>query len=369
MNNKRSAIVSLVTLLLVVVLITPLFTACSNSSKTETSSQTQSTATTATAAAASDNKVYEFNYSGNEAATHPKALLMDWWANKIAELSQGRLKITNFHGGSLGSPSDNWEMVIKGSVAMADIGPYQPTKQPIQNTISQTLPFRLPSADAIGNIFWNLYYKGLLDSEIGDYKLLFMTTNDPFQVITTSKKLNTIEDFKGMRLRVPGDSATLRAFGADVVTMPLGEVYSSLEKGTIDGLLGGITIVSATKIEKLAKYINTAYFGAGVGYCVMNKDLWNSLPGDLQVILDEVSRQTYYKEIEDMQLYAEKITASVQTTGSELYQPSDEELARMRTQTASIFDNWTAEMESKGLQGNAINTEVKRVLALYGVNE
>jgi TRAP-type C4-dicarboxylate transport system substrate-binding protein len=314
------------------------------------------------------SKVFTLKFASIFPPTHRLIPVYSWWLEELGKRSGGRLKIIQYYGGTLCPVPDVWENVLKGVADIGIIGNYTPGKHPVENYLIQSLPFRIPNPPVTSHIYWDLYYKGLLNHEVGEYKFLYHVAVETYAVSTVRKKLTKLEDFKGLRIRVPGVSPTLKALGAETVALPIGEVYTAVERGMVDGLLGGISIVEVTKLEKIIKYINMESFGVGGGYVVMNKDVWKSLPFDLQLVIETLSPEVSLRHMETVHNYWGEILSNLKAAGAEAYYVDPKELERWKNLTANLFTDWIAEMEAKGLRGNQIKQETLRVLREHGVD-
>jgi TRAP-type mannitol/chloroaromatic compound transport system substrate-binding protein len=110
------------------------------------------------------------------------------------------------------------------------------------------------------------------------------------------KEMKTIDDFKGLKMRIPGLGGKVVAkAGGTVVLLPGGEIFTSLERGVIDATewVGPLHDLRMG-FYKAAKY----YYYPGwhePGTClevIFNKKAYESLPKDLQSIVDAVAMET-----------------------------------------------------------------------------
>lgn len=101
-------------------------------------------------------------------------------------------------------------------------------------------------------------------------------------VLTSRKKVTTPADIKGMTIRTPskGISELLQALGASPVTMGVGDVYSAMQRGAIDGAVGGLQGAVGLKHYEVTKFalVRSPLFGAALNGYVMNRAKWDSLP-------------------------------------------------------------------------------------------
>ena len=318
--------------------------------------------------ALAQQKTFSLKFASPMPPTHGHAKLWDWWAQELEKRTGGRVKTSVYHAGSLGAGPEIWENILKGIADLGAIGNYTPGKHPVENELIQALPFRIPNPSTTGHIFSNLYYKGLLNHEIGEYKFLFTQPTELYVIATRRKKIVKADDFRGLRIRVPGVSPTLKAFGAETVAMPVPELYGAIERGIVEGLLAGISIIPAAKLEKLIKYVNVESFGVGNWYICMNKKIWSTLPPDIQVIIDELDQEAYFRNLEVTHNYTSEIFSACKAAGAEIYGAEPVELKRWKDLTATLFTDWIKEMDAKGLHGTQIKNETLRVLEMHGVD-
>jgi len=100
-------------------------------------------------------------------------------------------------------------------------------------------------------------------------------------------------DWNGRKLRgVANQHAVIKALGGVPVVMPMGDVYTSIEKGVVDGGCAPANVMLATKHHEVAKYRVEPRFGLLVSMIGINLDRWNKLPKDQQELLIKVGMQT-----------------------------------------------------------------------------
>ena len=112
-------------------------------------------------------------------------------------------------------------------------------------------------------------------------------------VIVSHKPINTLADFKGQKIRVPGSPLQiepLKRFGASPLSMPFGEVLPALQNRTIDGVWAGTTLFTALKFYDIAKTFTylPSHWAATVP--LVNRNFMKSLGPDLEKIVREEVR-------------------------------------------------------------------------------
>jgi TRAP-type C4-dicarboxylate transport system substrate-binding protein len=109
----------------------------------------------------------------------------------------------------------------------------------------------------------------------------------PGQYIISRKPIRGPEDLKGLKIRVYGaaDTDFVRALGMEPVAIAFAEVYTALERGTVDAALTGSYPAFAIKLFEVAKYIIDVNHGPNSGVLVVSKRSWDRLSPDQQAAL------------------------------------------------------------------------------------
>jgi TRAP-type mannitol/chloroaromatic compound transport system substrate-binding protein len=217
------------------------------------------------------------------------------FAKMAEEMSGGRLKIQVFAAGELMPAPGVFDACSQGTVEMYNAAAYYwPGKEPATQWFT-AMPFGL---NPQGTYAW--YY-------FGDGIKLWEETYAPFNLIPRPsastgpqmmgwfrKKINTTADLKGVKMRIPGLGGKVYArYGVSVVLLPPGEIYTALERGVIDAAEWvGPHDDMKMGFHQIARY----YYYPGwhepgtTGEFVFNKKAFESLPTDLQRILDSITQ-------------------------------------------------------------------------------
>ncbi len=116
-----------------------------------------------------------------------------------------------------------------------------------------------------------------------------MFMNSPSSVIAKAP-IRHLSDFKGKKIRVLASkfqSVPLERLGATPVAMTLGDVIPAIQQGAIDGAIGGIVIFTPMHFQDAAKYVTETGQPAIFAIAEINKAWYESLPADLQKIVDK----------------------------------------------------------------------------------
>jgi tripartite ATP-independent transporter DctP family solute receptor len=144
-------------------------------------------------------------------------------------------------------------------------------------------------------------YKAV-DSEIGDelnerfveeagIRILGYWMNLPRQTTNNVRPVVKAADFNGLKLRVPETKAvmeTIRALGGNPTPMPFGELYTALSQGTIDGQENPPSVIYASKLYEVQKYLSLTGHVYTPTVVMIAEDFYQGLPEDLRkIILEE----------------------------------------------------------------------------------
>jgi TRAP-type C4-dicarboxylate transport system substrate-binding protein len=125
-------------------------------------------------------------------------------------------------------------------------------------------------------------------AELEGLKILAVQGGNLPGILTRDKPVRTLEDLEGMRIRAPTELLpVLRTLGAEPVSMPMGDVYSALAKGILDGVIAPEDTFRSLHFAEVANYF--AYLeiprGAYPGRA-MSRSRWESLPENVRDILE-----------------------------------------------------------------------------------
>ena len=246
---------------------------------------------------AQDTTTLRFSYYW-PATSNMNTEIFEPWAKKIEADSNGRLKVELYPSATLSEPGVTYDATVKGIV---DIGSQAHgfTSGRFPLTQIAELPGLSNSATQMGCIVQTLYDNGTIASEYEDSHLLFAYGAGPGVLHTTNKPIKKPEDMKGLRMRHPSVVAAslMENMGASPVGLPSNDIYTSLQRGVIDGLSLPWGAVETFKIDELVKYHTNISFYSSAALVTMNKQKYDSLPDDLKSVIDDNSGMAMAKKV------------------------------------------------------------------------
>lgn len=270
---------------------------------------------------------------------HPmNAGVMTPFGEKLAELSGGKLTVKQFPGGALNKvPPKQYSILLNG---VADIVFALPgfTSDVFPKTNVVSMPGVCDSAITCTEALQRV--RGELEKEY-NAKVIAMWSNAPPVLITRDKPVRTLEDLKGMKLRVVAKASVpvVEALDAQAIAQPITVVNQNLANGVIDGIITDPSAIGSFKLHEPANYVTTWFPGSGAAFVLlMNKDVYDGLSDEEKGWVNAAARAELslgagqaYQRSSDRGLKIAK------EAGNELIELSDAEKARFQARIDSVM--------------------------------
>ena len=283
---------------------------------------------------------------------------MERWKKEVETRTGGKVAINTFPGGTLLKAKAMMDGVIAGT---ADIGclcmAYQPGRFIVTNAIA--LPVGFSNATVASLTLWDLYTKQN-PQEFAKVKVLTMFTCAPANIYA-KKPVRNLEDLKGLELRASGGTAqVLKALGATPVGMPQSQTPEALQKGVVQGAASSLETLMDFKYAEMCRYV-TIFNGPVYPFAVvMNMDKWNSLPEDVQKVMDGMAiEQAWWTGNYMDKRVVKSIEWSKKNYNIEITKLTKKELARWNKLLKPLPDKWSEQAKAKGLSARTILKDIK----------
>lgn len=246
---------------------------------------------------------YEFSFglvAGNTANEYKAA---EHFAKEVQEKSGGRIAIELFGNSQLGDDRSMMEQVNGGALDF---------------TFSESARFQIyyPEAEAFALPYmisdFSIAQKVLFDTTFGK-DLLAKIENEKNMLVlaqayngtrqtTSNRAINSIEDMKGLKLRVPNAATNLayaKHIGAAPTPMAFSEVYLALQTNSVDGQENPLSTIDAQKFYEVQPYLAMTNHILNDQLYLVNRDVFNELPEDLQTVVKEaaVNAAAYHSQL------------------------------------------------------------------------
>jgi len=287
----------------------------------------------------------------------------------LEQATGGMVKTTLLSGGALGPAPELYTRLVQGIIdwGQFNIG-YTPGVFPLTEMFE--LPIRYPSAEILTKAIIEIHKKGYRDKEYGDVKFIFDYSIGPYQ-LWSNVKITSVEGLAGKKLRCPAPAyvEVTKAVGGVPVSMPAGEIFTSMQKGIIDGTWACGDMAAAFKIGEIAKYVIMTNIGTTTQTWAMNKTPFKALPEAAKKYIEENWEKLSLFGGRTFDEYNEKGFAFARKNKVETIEWSVAELKKMDRMTAPVFSAWVAKLEAKGLPGKKALSELHQALEKLGVKE
>ncbi|PPC77654.1 C4-dicarboxylate ABC transporter substrate-binding protein [Pokkaliibacter plantistimulans] len=219
------------------------------------------------------------------------------WADDVEKASNGELKVQLFPSQTLTKADAAYQGAVNGiSDIAATAQGYTAGRFPLTQVVE--LPGVSLSATQGGCITQSLYDKGMLADEYKDSHVLFMFSTGPGYIHTTDKEVKVPDDLKGLRIRRPSAvvGKILTELGAQPIGMPAPEIYSSMQRGLLDGVSLPWEGMKTFRLNELSNQHTQVPFYSLVFVATMNKKTYDRLPDNLKKVIDEHSGLAWSKK-------------------------------------------------------------------------
>jgi TRAP-type C4-dicarboxylate transport system substrate-binding protein len=285
------------------------------------------------------------------------------FARTLEQRSNGAIKITLYEG-TLGAPGDHWDMLKSNAIQIAYTGEANnPGRLPILGLTN--LPFEFPELSLQGAVANEWLKAGYLRELTDNFKVVAFLPLSLQNMFLSKKKVTNLSDLKGLKIRSASGTQgkVVSALGATGVSMSGGETYMALQTGVIDGTVTGVDYVVDNKFYEICKFgLQNPIYG-GVFILIMNKETWDSLPKDLQLTIDQVSRDVTAKSTKMLIDEAQKRWETLRDKKMEIYAISQEEEAQWKKATAGVADQYVQEWSAKGYPVKEALAMMRKVVA------
>jgi tripartite ATP-independent transporter DctP family solute receptor len=172
---------------------------------------------------------------------------------------------------------------------------------------------------------------------------------------TRDTPVYSVEDVKGLKLRVPGGKVHLdmeRAWGAAPTPMNFGELYLALSQGVIDGQDNPLTMIDSAKFYEVQKYLIATKHMNNVRFFLINEDVFQKLSPEQQRIFEEAAKEAIDWNNKIVQEDENKLLTKLQEKGMTLIIPDVESFKKA---TMKIFPEYE-DIWGEGVVEEIMNT-------------
>ena len=259
----------------------------------------------ASSANAQEARHYRFAY--DQPKTTGYGILGDIFADKLKALSKGTMLIDQYPGAQLGQEPQVLQLVKSGDVEFCiSSSANAATLSPQAGVMSMHFLFRSEAhlVKAIADPEVSRAVKAMIADTVQGARVIALATLG-LRDMYSKREIKNVADMKGLKVRVqatPTEDTMFPAYGAQIVHMPFGSVYTSLQTGVVDVAENGVNVYLANKHYEVAPVLSMTEHEANNSLVWVSDKLWNSLTpeqqGWVQAAADEVNSNQPAKAIE-----------------------------------------------------------------------
>lgn len=267
----------------------------------------------------SEEKEFSLKIGDNWGVTHPMAAALDnVFKTQIEEQSGGKIKVEVYHDGLLGDEAALWQSVRDGSIDFAVVG--TPMNQEFSMMLISDWPFLYRDLNHAKNVWTG----SIADEVSGKFEEAFPEVNllswgpNSARTFTSNKKLTSVEDFAGQKFRMPNNPIHVgitQDLGASPAVIPLGELFTALETGTVDGQDNGMVTVTAQNFQEVQKYLYETNHIVATLEIIANSDKLAQMSESQRQIIRDAAKATAVQAWDDYIASVDKDRKTIEDAG------------------------------------------------------
>lgn len=286
---------------------------------------------------------FTYKYASNLPATHPMNIRANEAADKIKAETGGRFELQVYPNNQLGSDTDVLQQLRSGAVEFFTLsGLILATLVPAASI--NGMGFAFPDYDTVWRAMdgeLGAYIRGQI-SKAGLVPMEKIWDNGFRQITTSTKPINTPDDLKGFKIRVPVSplwTSMFKAFQSAPASINFAEVYSALQTKIVEGQENPLAIISTAKLYEVQKYCSlTNHMWDGYWF-LANKRAFEAIPDDIRPIVVKHINEAGMAERADVA----KLNATLQSDLSAkglIFNKPDPMPFREALQKAGFYSEW-----------------------------
>jgi TRAP-type C4-dicarboxylate transport system substrate-binding protein len=348
--------------LLVLLMVFSIVTGCGNSATPSTPSTPPASgsgaSTDSTAQPAADNQVYTLSFNSSRGTgSNRNVMVEEVLKKKLEDKSNGRLTIDIYPSNTLAAQGEMLDALIGGTVDMGYMNGTMFAGQFPYTELLGTPGLKLGSIKEVNALLQD-YSKAFVEDPYKDLYIVVRYATSQFGFVTVNP-IRTTNDLKGLSLRsTPNFVPWFTNMGVSCVSMSAADVYESMKTNVISGTCTGISGITSYNLGEVANYFTSLKMITSDEMIVMSKSAYDSLPADLQAIVDETSAEML-QILEEFTIFEQDEAIEIAQSDNANFQMielTSEAEADFISYAMPILEAKAKELDSAGLKGtDALN--------------
>jgi tripartite ATP-independent transporter DctP family solute receptor len=274
----------------------------------------------------------------------PADLVMNRWKELVAEASDGEVVLELYPSSQLGAKKDVIEQGMLGVnvITIADVGfltDYDPDLGILFG------PYLTDDAESLFKIYESDWFKEK-EAKLQEQGIHIVIKNYLYgtRQLLATKKVETPDDLKGMKIRTPNNIMQIRAIeamGGTPTPMPLGDVYPALTQGVIDGVENPLPVLFGQKLHEQAKELSMISYLQNTSLWLGGQAYFDTLDPEVVEMLHETGYEAGLYSQELAAAEDEKILEAMQDAGVTVTYPDVEPFREKAMAVYDQFPEWS----------------------------
>jgi tripartite ATP-independent transporter DctP family solute receptor len=292
---------------------------------------------------------FTLKYANNQPLTHPMNVRAKEAVEKISKDSNGRIEVQIFPNNQLGGDTDMLSQVRSGAIDFFTLsGLIVQTIVPVAG--ANGVGFAFPNYDTVWSAMDGAFGAHLRQAmeQANLYVFEKIWDNGFRQTTAAARAINTPDDFKGFKIRIPVMplmTSLFETFGAAPTGINIKEAYSALQTRLVDGEENPLAIIDNWKFYEVQKYCSLTNHVWDGFWMLGNRRGWQKLPKGAQEIISRNWNEAAMKEREDVKALNDNLQSQLETKGM-VFNKTDSEVFRAKLRDGGFYKRWRDEFGS-----------------------
>lgn len=303
-----------------------------------------------------------------EAAVSSKCI--KWWGNELEKRTNGQVKVEYYFGASLVGAYEQLTSVKNNVIQLTPYySAYHPDIAPLPAMALLPLMNRGPLDGALKAADEWMRTDEEVQKEFKKNNVKYMNPLFGADAFMWSKvPVTSAQDLKGLSVRAFGPwLAFFSAMGSSVVSVPVPEIYNTLERGVVKATILYLTNGVGLNLFEVTEYLNTTNLGHHCGMpLVMNLDAWNRLPDEIKDTINKLNNESIGEFVKIQEENHGREMKLVKDKGMKFNTFSAEDVKKM-TETAKekVWHPYAKKLDEKGLDGSKALSDLIKITEKY----
>jgi TRAP-type transport system periplasmic protein len=268
----------------------------------------------------------------------------DEFARRANAKLGGKYKVVTYGSSQLGGDKELLQKLKLGTIDFAEPSTVMSSEADIFGVFE--MPYLVKDREHMKRIEKELFWSKMEpEVEKKGLKLIAVWENGYRHITNSKRPINTPEDLKGIKLRVPEGKWRVKMFqtyGANPSPMKFSEVFTALQTGVMDGQENPFTQIYSAKFQEVQKYISLTGHVYTPAYVTVGARKWASLPDDVRKVLEDTAKETQKFVYEKAAKDDDELLGKLKAAGMQVNTPNKDAFVAA---SKPVYEEFAAEVK------------------------